>query len=442
MSCDICVEKFNKTTREGIKCEYCEFEACRDCCKKYILNNTTPKCMDTTCNRPWTRKFISQSFPKSFINNELKKHREEVLLHQEIALLPETQPHVEELIRKENIAKEINRLNEERMRLIVQISDLRLELYRGSRNVVERREFVRECPDADCRGFLSTAWKCGICEKWTCPTCHELKGLDRNEPHTCDPNNVATAELLSRDTKPCPKCHTGIFKIDGCNQMWCTQCHTGFDWRTGRIETHIHNPHFFEWQRRNSANGEIPRLDVQNNANGCRNEQINRTFLGTMFRLINGYFNRRDNTVTSEMKDAYNHKISNIIRQIIHMRQVEIPTYNTNYEDRNRNLRISYMRNQITKDELKVLLQRNNKRNEKHREILNVFELVVNTVQDIILRIYNNLSNPNMETSFESKFVELNEIPPIIKYANECLKDISKTYSSKEIQFNDQVDLV
>jgi hypothetical protein len=437
MSCNICVEKFNKTTREEIKCEYCDFEACMSCCKKYILNNNTPKCMDTTCNRPWTRKFISQVFPKSFINNDLKKHREETLLHQEIALLPETQPYVEELIRKEHITEEINKLNEERVRILMQMSDLRLQLY-GRPNHIERREFIRECPDADCRGFLSTAWKCGICEKWTCPTCHEVKGLSRDDPHTCDPNNVATAELLSRDTKPCPKCHTGIFKIDGCNQMWCTQCHTGFDWRTGRIETHIHNPHFFEWQRRNSANGEIPRIDVQNNPYGCRNEQINRMFLTTMIRLINN----DDGTATSEMKRAYIDKISNIIRQIIHLRQVEIPNYTPNYEDRNRNLRISYMRNQITKDEFKVLLQRNNKRFEKNRELSNVFELVVNTVQDIVLRIYNVLRTPNMETSFESKFVALEEIQPILQYANECLREISKTYSSKEFRFDEDLRLI
>jgi hypothetical protein len=27
----------------------------------------------------------------------------------------------------------------------------------------ERSLFVRACPDEDCRGFLSSQWKCGIC---------------------------------------------------------------------------------------------------------------------------------------------------------------------------------------------------------------------------------------------------------------------------------------
>lgn len=436
MSCNICVEKINKTTRENIKCEYCDFEACLTCCKKYILTVSTPKCMDTNCNRPWTRKYISKVFPKTFINNELKKHREEILLHQEIALLPETQSYVEEIIRKEHIQEELNELYKERDRIIMQIVELRNQLYTRSQNITERREFIRECPDGDCRGFLSTAWKCGLCEKWTCPTCHEIKGTTRDEPHTCDPNNVATAELLSRDTKPCPKCHTGIFKIDGCNQMWCTQCHTGFDWRTGRIETHIHNPHFFEWQRRNSANGEIPRIDIQNR---CRYENIDRMTPLTMIRVINQYENPNDETLTNQSRRKYLDKITPLIRALIHIQQVELPRYNVNYVDRNRDLRVSYMRNKITKEELKVLLQRGNKKNEKNREISNVLELVINTVTDIILRVRDEFRSNNLENSFISKFKHLEEIPPIINYANECLREISKTYSSKEIQLNNEL---
>ena len=42
-----------------------------------------------------------------------------------------------------------------------------------------------------------------------------------------------------------------ISKIDGCNQMWCTQCHVAFDWKTGAIQNSVHNPHYFEWLRKN-----------------------------------------------------------------------------------------------------------------------------------------------------------------------------------------------
>ena len=107
-TCNICTEKFNKSTRSEICCEYCDFEACNTCCRKWMLNESQPKCMNQSCDRIWTRKFISKHFPKSFIHSEWKEHRENVLLQQEIALLPETQPYVENIIHRENINKEIN----------------------------------------------------------------------------------------------------------------------------------------------------------------------------------------------------------------------------------------------------------------------------------------------------------------------------------------------
>ena len=116
----------------------------------------------------------------------------------------------------------------------------------------------RKCPDENCRGFLSTQWKCGLCEKWACPECHVIKGDTRDADHTCDPDTLATAQLLSKDTKPCPKCSTPIHKIEGCDQMWCTQCHTGFSWKRGTIENRVHNPHYYEWQRLNGG-GRAPR---------------------------------------------------------------------------------------------------------------------------------------------------------------------------------------
>ena len=39
-SCIICVETFNKRLRLKIKCQYCDFEACRTCCSKYILDES------------------------------------------------------------------------------------------------------------------------------------------------------------------------------------------------------------------------------------------------------------------------------------------------------------------------------------------------------------------------------------------------------------------
>lgn len=67
---------------------------------------------------------------------------------------------------------------------------------------------------------------------------------------------------MEKDTKPCPKCASMIFRISGCNDMWCTVCHTSFDWVSGQIiiNRHIHNPHMVDWVR---EHGEI------NNGRAC-----------------------------------------------------------------------------------------------------------------------------------------------------------------------------
>ena len=169
------------------------------------------------------------------------------MFEKEKALLPATQPLVENIIESEKIDvligleyDKIRDINRQIRRLRIQQSDLQL-----NKTKKERAKFIKACPAENCRGFLSSQYKCGICENWTCPECNEIKGPNRDAPHTCNPEAVATAKLLANDTKGCPNCGVGIFKIEGCDQMWCTECHTAFSWRTGQIERNIHNPHYY-----------------------------------------------------------------------------------------------------------------------------------------------------------------------------------------------------
>jgi hypothetical protein len=117
----------------------------------------------------------------------------------------------------------------------------------------QRREFVAACPSSGCRGFLSTAYKCGTCQEQYCPSCRELKATDKE--HTCDPALVATIKAILADSKPCPACGVAISRVSGCDQMYCTQCDTPFSYSTGeKIKGVIHNPHYFERMHQAAAN--------------------------------------------------------------------------------------------------------------------------------------------------------------------------------------------
>ena len=105
----------------------------------------------------------------------------------------------------------------------------------------ERKKFIRKCPDKGCRGFLSIRWKCEMCDKTVCSKCLEIKPtLPKEEnctivEHVCNPDNIKTAELLKKDTRPCPSCGEQITKISGCDQMWCPSCKNAWSWNRGVI---------------------------------------------------------------------------------------------------------------------------------------------------------------------------------------------------------------
>lgn len=438
-TCDICTEKYNKVSRKPIKCQYCEFIACADCTKKYILNETTIHCMNNDCKREWTRHYISTKFSLNFVNTVLKKHREKILFDRERALLPATQPMVEEIIRKENITIQLRDTMNKITELRGQYAQLRRDLYNNVRQA--RAVFIRACPDENCRGFLSNQWKCGLCSKWTCPTCHVIKGEDRNVEHICNENDVATANLLNSDTKPCPKCGEGIFKIDGCDQIWCTQCHTAFNWRTGAIEnTHIHNPHYFEWQRRNNT--------IERNPDEI---QCGREMDHHMIDKIHKILYRKsvlidddDNVVTDEEQKikitVLSKYMCKICRNVMHIRIVDLERYRYNYEDNNINLRIQYMRKFLNEDQFKTLLQQQDKRNEKTKEIRDILQMVVATSTDIIYRFHDEIKKREWKYSDDINSYVV-EIEKIIAYSNECLAIISQTYSSVRCIIDDTMVL-
>lgn len=402
--------------------------------------------MNNNCEKEWTRKFLVDNFTKKFVSQDWKKNREKVLFDREKALLPASQGIVEERKNKALIKKEIEDVDDLIRDLRTRRANLETAYYRGGSMVVgqERRQFIRACPDEDCRGFLSSQWKCGTCSKWTCPDCHVVKGDRHDSEHTCNPDDVETVKLLNQDTKPCPKCATGIYKIEGCDQMWCTQCHTAFSWRTGRIETRIHNPHFYEWQRRNN-NGEAPRnvgdfvcgreLDYRSSAALCNNLRV---------KLNNRLESGRD---PQNVRVIYR-QLDRLIQSALHLQQVQMPTYTVDQVENNLNLRVEYLMNELSEEDFKVRVQRANKQHEKKREIGEVIHLYIQTVTDIVYRLNEYAKNNEDVVNHESQTKAnsdaereviinkttsiLNESLAIRDYANECLADIATTYGSKK----------
>jgi hypothetical protein len=85
--------------------------------------------------------------------------------------------------------------------------------------VEEKKKFIRRCTRSECQGFLSTAWKCEMCEYYSCNKCFQTKTKKHDDPHECTKENLETAELIKKDCKPCPNCGEFIMKSAGCFAM-------------------------------------------------------------------------------------------------------------------------------------------------------------------------------------------------------------------------------
>lgn len=320
-ACGICSDRFTAIIRKKTTCKFCHASTCSKCVEQYLLTrHEDAHCLhcrvnynDATLHDICTRTYLQQTY---------FKHRQEVLINRERANLPLLQEQAlrekrqrERWVQEGVINKRIAELKQKRdliqsehhklyvltygaqrvqgdaqkERLIAlqeymdQMEELQVRIREEKRLLYdirystivgaagagttvnddkkeeEKKKFVRRCTRDGCQGFLSTAWKCGLCEWHSCSKCFAVKGHAHDVAHECKKEDVETAELIKKDCKPCPKCGEFIEKSSGCDQMFCISCQTPFSWVTGKIVTSgpIHNPHYYEWMRR--TGGAVPR---------------------------------------------------------------------------------------------------------------------------------------------------------------------------------------
>lgn len=382
--CSICVEKFNRSTHRSVACPYCQKTACHQCVQTNLLQNTVmvPKCM--FCPAEWNMEFLRSTLSRSFMDKEYRDH-------QKNALLAEAEAHVgnfQQAARNEEL-KEAAR--EEIIRIKQEITDAKHRLLRAqlryNRLVYQpdapaeeeamieaeasRADFFMACPRNECRGRISTGYKCGLCDHFFCAQCHGCKGLTRDAAHECKKDDVDTVKALRDNTKHCPneKCRMLIFKESGCDQMWCTSCQTCFSWRSGNIlNGPIHNPHFYEFQRRNG--GEAARQPGDLPCGGL-----------PFVREMNGR-SRRCTTADNQANLLYD-----VHRVVQHLTDMTMPRVFAKFNQRtvlHRTTGIKYLRGQITRDVWRDQLYRAVRQEEKFRRYYQVLEMLTTNIAELL----------------------------------------------------------
>ena len=221
-TCPCCVESYNKGARSEVKCYFgdCNYSSCKDCVRTYLTGTTNePHCMK--CRKKWDLEFTKTSLNSSFMQKEYKAHRQTILADRTISQIQEYYPDAILMNQRRKdeaeaavVEKEVDELHKLVAEKYRKINEIRNRHTKASESA-ERRKFVMPCQTGGCRGMLSTAYKCDLCEKFTCAKCLEsIEGA--KDDHVCVQANVETAEEIRKNTRPCPNCGCRISKIDGC----------------------------------------------------------------------------------------------------------------------------------------------------------------------------------------------------------------------------------
>jgi hypothetical protein len=214
-------------------------------------------------------------------------------------------------------------------------------------------------------------------------------------------------KLIKKDTKPCPTCGEMIFKASGCSQMWCISCHAVFDWNTMELETGlIHNPHYYEFQRKNGTLDRHPLDGPLQCGEGVP---------------AYGYFLRIMSDPTGDIGKV--HRLYNHLAA--YMRRMTIAP-DLNYENRRK-----FMKGEISEYKFKTRIQRMEKHREKIRDVNDVITMFRDVLRDTLLDLFQNQIK-------DFKLIVSN----LCMYVNKSLLKIKVLYDNCVMQFVDTTNMV
>ena len=457
--CTICCNPFDKKKHKRHQCSNCNHQACFSCHETFLLGSSNDaRCMN--CNMAWSTVFLFRNFPGSFVT-AYRKSRRESIWNRELFHLPTVMEYTDEENHYREAKKDENDLQQRLATLKSSFQELkgrrdneavrtrasiRLEksnvynsyvlkckearirnynLYQIRNGFIHpntargRQQRVnpetnssyrnRPCIKEDCRGFVNSEGKCPICSTFVCIECNVE--ITENEEHACKQCDIDNWKEIRTNSRPCPVCHVYIFKISGCNQMYCTNCSTPFNWVTGMIETGpVHNPHYYEElfanpdriaQRYHHRGGMNPNEDCENRG------------LIHIYDLRDRLRNRND--LTDDQK-------SNIFtrhRQLTHIQSVTLPKILSINNARYREYIFEALREHIKGGNVSVKVERFLNRKILNNEYGTLIETYINQQKQLFVAICNRAISMN---EFEAQYDGFKDI------MQDTVKDYNKMF--------------
>jgi hypothetical protein len=366
----------------------------------------------------------------------------------ELSKVPETMDLAEQYKEQRDTEKKLLATNEKLRERIKKNHQSMVRSLRRQQNILsgtevvvsEKKVFFMPCPSATCNGMLSSKYKCGICDNYTCPDCHELKDSSRSVEHVCNADNIASAQAIKKETKQCPGCHNRIYRTEGCSQMWCTGCHTTFDWTTGNkvVSGPLHNPHWLEYQRKNGG-GQAPRAPGDVPCGGlCSRSDL----LFIMDRIRETLYIKHDNvdwtkeceldyiTYTSQLNAMFRF-VGDITNNFVRETRERCQNLH-NFQSE----RVRYIVGEISKTEFSDHIYNNGQTRKKNIELLHIYELLSMVGIDTFRHMLDTELNGDMYVHMvEEQIVQYNNLR---LHVNPLLATISNTYGHYVPQITEQ----
>lgn len=450
--CIVCRDEYSKRLRKPIQCPYCQFSCCMTCFRQYLVTLASePACM--SCKVQFSYEFLHEKLPITFWHGEYKDFRKTLLVSREESLLPDTQNCITRIHRKDQFYRHVRAFRSEIDKMLVyynklvtrngQMTEMVIQERNGELEIpddhpyflyfnddntlmkndkgellcmmdkqdeeavkhrvlrrVSQSTWVHACPKSDCRGYLKGEQTiCPVCNTRVCKDCLQI--MPEEDGHECKNEDIETVDMLKQNTKACPNCSIMIYKISGCDQMWCTQCRTPFSWKTGqRINQRIHNPHYYEWMQRHPGD-DIPRELMDIPCGGLPTVNSLRIF-----------------------PRLYWNWVHNLHQHILHCEHVIVPRYQNTQEleGLRKSMRISYLLNSISHQAWRDELYSKEKAAQKHQQYVQIMQtfVAVSTewLRRMIIKIPSNLKE------------EINEIVSFFRYINNQIKMLNNRFKS------------
>lgn len=432
--CELCKDTIQDNDR--IICPHCSIDICESCFQYSItMDLQNPICI--YCKKNISIEFIISNNSTLWCKTVFLEYYSNLLLEQEKSKLSDTIPKYKIYLKIRYLKQErlglltnkgiknsikklelrnneildkitflINERNDKKMCLTAEIDELDLLYTNKKKEKKEKILYIKKCPNQECNGFINSKYFCDLCSTKICEACMNIQ----EDEHICNRDDIETADLIKKSSKSCPKCFTSIFKISGCNQMFCTSCQCVFDWESLKIETgSVHNQHYFDWITTLQNSSTQARVEID--ACGNIDDIYHRLLLTQSFRK---YY------ITSIY--VANRELENYI----------IPLLTNKFKNNFEKYRILFLDNEITNEKWKKKLINDVIFNENNQSYIDVLNMFVTVTSDFIRKLcygLDGISSDNYESKIRSFVGEIQyDLSNFVLYVKKCLNTILCTF--------------